>query len=154
MYTISGPHRECGARCEAVLRSLPAWFGIEEAILSYREAIDSLDTFLAERADGELVGFMSVKRHFEKSAELYVLAVLEECHRQGVGRELFEASAAFCRRAGVEFLQVKTLSSARECDAYAKTRRFYEALGFVPLEEFPSLWGPANPALQLIRSIG
>lgn len=36
---------------------------------------------------------------------------------------------------------------------YDKTRLFYLAEGFRPLEEFPTLWDPSNPALQLIKSL-
>jgi hypothetical protein len=51
-------------------------------------------------------------------------------------------------------LQVKTLSASRPDPGYDKTRAFYLAFGFRPLEEFPTLWYPSNPALQLIKSIG
>ena len=33
-------------------------------------------------------------------------------------------------------------------------RAFYLACGFRPLEEFPTLWGPENPALQLVKRPG
>ena len=149
---ISGPHPKCGALAEPILRALPGWFGIEEAIVEYIAAIDRLETFIAE--DGaETVGFMTVERRFERAAELHVLAVLPSFHRQGIGRSLLEASESYCQGVGIEFLQVKTLSPKRESEEYAKTRLFYEAAGFVPLEEFPTLWGPANPALQMIKSL-
>jgi hypothetical protein len=45
----------------------------------------------------------------------------------------------------IEFLQVKTSSSAKPDDGYARTRAFYLSCGFRPLEEFPDLWGPGNP---------
>jgi len=54
---------------------------------------------------------------------------------------------------GVEFLQVQTLSAARPDEAYARTRAFWLARGFRPLEEFPTLWDPGNPALQLIKAV-
>jgi ribosomal protein S18 acetylase RimI-like enzyme len=54
---------------------------------------------------------------------------------------------------GVEFLQVKTLSGAHPDPGYAATRAFYLAYGFRPLEEFPTLWDPSNPALQLIKAV-
>jgi hypothetical protein len=54
---------------------------------------------------------------------------------------------------GVEFLQVKTLSASHPDEGYARTRAFYLARGFRPLEEFPHLWSPGNPALQLIKSL-
>jgi hypothetical protein len=50
-------------------------------------------------------------------------------------------------------LQVNTLSAARPDPGYDATRAFYLAYGFRPLEEFPTRWDPANPALQLIKSI-
>jgi hypothetical protein len=31
-------------------------------------------------------------------------------------------------------------------------RRFYEARGFVPLEEFPDFW-PGNPCLLLVKRL-
>ena len=54
---------------------------------------------------------------------------------------------------GVEFLQVKTLSPAHPDEGYVKTRAFYFAYGFRPLEEFPTLWDPDNPALQMIKTV-
>ena len=48
---------------------------------------------------------------------------------------------------------VRRLETEEKERYYAETRRFYLAMGFEPLEEFPSLWGPANPALQLIKSL-
>ena len=52
-----------------------------------------------------------------------------------------------------EFLQVKTLSPARPDEGYAKTRAFWLACGFRPLEELPTLWDADNPALQLIKTV-
>lgn len=57
------------------------------------------------------------------------------------------------RQRGVEFLQVKTLSPSRKSKSYDRTRQFYEAMGFVPLQEFPTLWDEANPCLQLVKTI-
>ncbi len=45
----------------------------------------------------------------------------------------------------VEFLQVKTLSAKHPDAGYGRTRQFYLAMGFRPLQEFPTLWGEANP---------
>ena len=36
---------------------------------------------------------------------------------------------------------------------YELTRRFYRSYGFVELEEFADLWGSANPALQMIKTV-
>jgi catechol 2,3-dioxygenase-like lactoylglutathione lyase family enzyme len=45
------------------------------------------------------------------------------------------------------------LSDRRPDEGYAKTRAFYRACGFRPLEEFPDLWDAQNPALQMIKSL-
>jgi hypothetical protein len=54
---------------------------------------------------------------------------------------------------GVENLQVKTLSPSRSDENYAKTRAFYQAMGFTPLEEFPQIWDENNPCLILIMRL-
>jgi coenzyme F420-0:L-glutamate ligase/coenzyme F420-1:gamma-L-glutamate ligase len=48
---------------------------------------------------------------------------------------------------------VKTLAPTRPDENYARTRAFYEAMGFTPLEVFPELWDPRNPALQLVKRV-
>jgi hypothetical protein len=53
----------------------------------------------------------------------------------------------------VEFLQVKTVAPRKPDDGYEKTRAFYLAYGFRPLEEFQDLWDVDNPALQMIKVI-
>jgi GNAT superfamily N-acetyltransferase len=80
------------------------------------------------------------------------MGVMPEQHRGGIGTALLEAAEAALRERGVEYLQVKTLGPSYEDECYAATRRFYEARGFVPLEEFPDLW-PGNPALLLIKRL-
>ncbi|MFP4599030.1 MAG: GNAT family N-acetyltransferase [Persicimonas sp.] len=141
------------AACEQILRSLPAWFGIEEAIVEYVEKIGRLPTFVA-RTDCETVGFVSIERHSDAAAEIIVMAVAPSHHRRGAGRTLIEASEKYLRDQGVEFLQVKTLSDSHDSAEYARTRRFYRAVGFKPLQEFPSLWDEANPCLQMVKWLG
>jgi len=133
---------------ERVLRDLPDWFGIEEATQAYiREATD-LTTF----AYGE-AGFLCLKLHTLRAAEIYVMGVRRDAHRTGIGRTLVRAAEAWCAVHGVEYLQVKTLAAAKENASYERTRAFYQAMGFVPLEVFPELWDPRNPALQLIKRV-
>lgn len=49
-------------------------------------------------------------------------------------------------------LQVKTIGPSRIDSAYARTRRFYAASGFVPVEEFTQVW-PGYPCLLLVLPI-
>jgi len=137
--------------CEAVLRALPDWFGLEEPIRRYRAALDRLDAWVAEER-GRVVGFLAVEVHFPPSAEIHVMALRREVHRRGLGRALVDTAERFLRGRDVEFLQVKTLGPSRENEAYAATRRFYEAMGFRPLEE-TDLWGETNPCLILVKHL-
>ena len=94
-----------------------------------------------------------MERHFERSAELSLIGVLPDRHRMGVGRALLGSIEPWLGEQGVQFLQVKTVS-ARSADAnYARTRAFYAGTGFVPLEQFPTLWNEQNPCLMLVESL-
>ena len=149
---LEGPLWGQASVCGPILRSLPAWFGIEQATAHYIEDTDRLPTWLA-RLDGEVVGFLTVWQHSRYAAEIHVMGIPPEMHRRGIGRALVQTvEAALCSR-GVEYLQVKTLSPSHPDENYAKTRRFYLAMGFRPLEEFPDLWGDANPCLQMVKRV-
>ncbi len=99
------------------------------------------------------MGLLTLLRRSPYAAEVYVMAVLPELHRQGIGRMLLEHAEEMLATDGVEFLQVKTLAPSKPDVGYDKTRAFYLACGFRPLEEFPDLWDPENPALQMIKVI-
>lgn len=150
--TIEGPVFERGNICEAILRSLPDWFGIEEAIVHYVEEIDRLPTWLALE-DARLLGFISVKQHNPHSAEIYVMGIRAEAHRRGIGLRLMKQAEAWCRGGGVEYLQVKTLGPSHSDTFYAGTRAFYAAAGFRPLEEFRQIWDEHNPCLVMVKKI-
>jgi len=77
--------------------------------------------------------------------------VLPEWHRRGVGRMLVEEACVFARNQRARLLQVKTLGPSHPSEEYARTRAFYEALDFIPLEETTSFWGVDNPCLILVR---
>jgi len=134
---------------EAVLRDLPDWFGIEESTRQYIEDAAGLPTFVAEPD----LGFLSLKQHTPAAAELYVLGVRAAKHRQGIGRALVEAAESWCRERGIRYLHVKTLGPSRPDPGYDATRAFYEALGFVALEELHGLWDEENPTLVLVKDV-
>ncbi len=149
---MEGPCFGKGALCEAVLRALPDWFGIEEAVRQYAVDIDCLPTILVMDGD-RVLGFLSVKIHNEYSAEVYVMGVRPEAQRQGIGRGLVERAEAFLRERGIEYLQVKTLGPSHPDEHYAKTRAFYLAMGFRPIEEFSQIWNVENPCLIMVKRI-
>jgi hypothetical protein len=72
---------------DALLRTLPAWFGIEEAIAEYVAAAFRLPNYLARDSDGSPVGVLLLERHFPRAAEVYLMAVAPTHHWTGmVGR--------------------------------------------------------------------
>ncbi len=141
-----------GAICREILAELPDWFGIPEAVEHYVEVADRSLTMTAV-VDEEVAGFLTIVEHDRYAAEIYVMGVRPSRHRQGVGRRLIEHAEEVLVARGVEYLQVKTLSKKRPDPHYAATRAFYVACGFRPLEELPTLWGPENPALLMIKRL-
>ena len=140
------------ALCRAVLDDLPEWFGVASARDAYARAAADLPSFSAH--DGpEPVGFASVKIHTAFAAEMHVLGVRRRWHGRGAGRALVEAARSFAASEGLRFLTVKTLAPSRPDPNYAATRLFYERMGFVPVEIFPTLWSAANPCLLMIRAV-
>jgi GNAT superfamily N-acetyltransferase len=138
--------------CAEVLRALPEWFGIESAIEEYVNDVRELDT-LVVRAFGTPIGFVAISYHFALHADLHVLGLLPEFHGRGLGRKMIERAADRCRERTVRYLTVKTLAESHPDPNYARTRRFYERCGFLPFEVFPSLWGEANPCLQMFMTL-
>jgi coenzyme F420-0:L-glutamate ligase/coenzyme F420-1:gamma-L-glutamate ligase len=134
---------------EAVLRDLPDWFGIEDSTRQYIEDAAKLPTFAVEPD----LGFLCLQQHTPAAAELYVMGVRRAHHRQGIGRALVDVAEAWCRKRGVRYLHVKTLGPSRPDAGYGATREFYEALGFVPLEELHGLWDEENPTLVLVKDV-
>ncbi|HEY2182656.1 MAG TPA: coenzyme F420-0:L-glutamate ligase [Gaiellaceae bacterium] len=135
---------------EAVLRDLPEWFGIEESTRRYIEDAATLPTFAVEPD----LGFLSLKQHTPRAAEVYVMGVRREQHRHGIGRALVREAERWCRAQGIRYLQVKTLGPSRPDSGYDATRAFYESVGFVALEELLGLWSHDNPALILVKDVG
>lgn len=128
-----------GETCASILSALPHWFGIPDSVAAYVQACDTSPTIVAARG-AEDVGILNLRTHSPYAAEVRLMAVLPQYHRQGIGGALLEHAERTLVRKGVEYLQVKTLSATRDDWGYARTRAFYFASGFRPLEEFPTLW--------------
>lgn len=132
-----------------ILRKLPDWFGIEEAILEYVDGVK--DTyFCAAFADNQPIGFLSLKFNNEYTSEIYVMGVLKEYHKQGIGRNLIERAVNYSINNSYKFLMVKTLGESHPDKSYRGTREFYKKLEFYPLEEIEGIWG-SNPCLIMVR---
>lgn len=81
------------------------------------------------------------------------MAVDRGRHRTGIGRRLVVRAGAKLRREGVALLQVKTRGPSAPDPDYEKTRAFYDALGFLPLEETTAFWGEADPCLVVVKPL-
>ena len=156
---IIGPELNARPQCEAVLRSLPMWFGIEPALQMYADDTLRLPTFAAVDGSGDaagsdgrkIIGFVTLMKHFDSAWEVHCIALHAESRNQGHGRVLMAHAEAWLAAQGVSLLQVKTVAATSDSAAYALTRGFYARLGFQPLEVFPLLWSARNPALQLVK---
>ncbi len=124
---------------ESLLRSLPAWFGIEDAIVEYVAAAARLVTYVARDAHHTPVGVLLVQRHFRPRPRSTSWLSILPANRGGVGRALVRAAEGDLAADGVYLLQVKTLGPSRPDPNYARTRLFDEACGFQPLEELHGL---------------
>jgi GNAT superfamily N-acetyltransferase len=132
---------------------LPEWFGIPSAIESYVSAAADLPMLACFEPAGHVTGFVSVNTLTAAAAEIHVMGIKRQWHRQGIGRGLIEGAGQLAAAQRARFLTVKTLSPSKADPNYAATRRFYEALGFLLLEEFPTLWGADNPCLLMLRPL-
>ena len=133
-----------------ILESLSEWFGIPEAREQYiRESADEI--VLASVEDDQPNGFLCLKETGKDTVELAVMGVLRECHRKGIGRELFEHAKQIAVEKGYSFLQVKTVQMGRY-EEYDNTNRFYLSLGLKEFEVIPTLWDEWNPCQIYVMS--
>jgi GNAT superfamily N-acetyltransferase len=156
---VATPELQLGVRtegsgdvCRRVLAELPTWFGIPASVEDYVAKAEVQPSVVAT-LDGVEVGILTLVIHTPYAAEVYVMGVLPEHHRQGVGRTMLAQAEKWMRERDIEYLQVKTLSPRNPDPRYADTRAFYLASGFRPLEEFPELWGADQPALQMVKTL-
>jgi GNAT superfamily N-acetyltransferase len=135
----------------SVLEALTEWFEVEESRENYiKECADWL--FFAANEDGKPAGFLCLKQTGKATVELAVMGVLKDYHRCGIGRQLVEKAKEEARKAGYEFMQVKTVKMGMYED-YDKTNLFYLGCGFKEFEVLPDLWDEANPCQIYVMSL-
>jgi GNAT superfamily N-acetyltransferase len=140
--------RNDGPACDAIVASLPDWFGLDEGIRECAAAVRTQPGLVAE-TDGLVAGFLTVARPYPRTPEISWLAVHAKQRRRGIGKALIAAVSDQLRAHGDRLVLVKTLSDRTDPGAeYAETRAFYVAMGFVPVAEL-ELHDPVNP-IQLL----
>jgi N-acetylglutamate synthase-like GNAT family acetyltransferase len=135
--------------CERILSGLAHWFGFEETNRVYIAGLNTLPAFVVVR-DGGIAGFVSLRHHNPFTSEIEVLAVHSDMHRQGLGGALLKKVEDQLRKREIRLLEVKTLGPSHADEGYKKTRAFYSAIGFLPLDEI-NLWGPDQPCLIMVK---
>jgi len=135
-----------------ILRSLSQWFGIEKAIQEYVDGVKDC-TFITMNINRIPIGFIALTSHNKYTSEIYVMGIYQEFHRYGFGKQLVTRAIQMLQAEGKKFLTVKTLSATHPDPNYRKTREFYRAMGFYPLEEFSELWGKENPCLFMVKKL-
>ncbi|QDO87974.1 GNAT family N-acetyltransferase [Ornithinimicrobium ciconiae] len=134
-----------------ILAVLPDWFGIPEANEHYVRAAAEKASYLA-RVDNTTVGVALLDRHFPMTGEIHLIAVTPQAHGSGVGSALLAAIEADLVADGAHLLEVKTVGASFADEGYAATRAFYQARGFLPLEEFEGLdWD--GPTLIMVKPL-
>lgn len=139
--------------CDAVVASLPYHFGNQRGIEACATAVRREEGAVAT-IDERVAGFVTFAHHVPESAEITWMAVHADHRRQGIGRSLIEHTTSALSARGTRFVYVLTLGpSVPEDveDGYEGTRRFYRAVGFIPLRELELRSWDDESALLLVR---
>jgi len=138
--------------CEAIVRGLPAWFGLEDGIQEARGYLQTQEGLVAEDASGVL-GYLTWTNTVPECVEVTWMAVAHQAHRRGVGRALVDRLVGIAEAQGARMMAVKTLAELHPSMEYAQTRAFYRSMGFLPVMVLPDLWGAETPCLVMVRPL-
>jgi len=125
---------------------------VEESIVEYVEHSRNLPMVVIEE-EGKALGFCTLKPYYSLNLNLYVLGILPEYHRQGLGQQMIEFITRYCRDKGIPYMTVLTLSDQSTDPSYGHTRNFYQKCGFCQLQDFPTLWDEQNPCLMMLKEV-
>lgn len=136
--------------CADILHSLPEFFAIEKSIKDLAKGC--MDKAMWADIDGEDVrGFISLSETNKYTADIYVMGVKKEFHRQGIGKMLFKEFERFA--AGrYDYLQAKT--NADGCLTNCDVTKFYRSVGFRELEAAKRSFGTDSYSRIFIKFIG
>lgn len=135
-----------------ILWKLSDYFGIPESTQNYIDESASQIVFAAFKNQIP-IGYLALKHQTASCIEVYSMGVCSEYHHQGIGRALMQAAFDYALTKHYVYITVKTLGPSDPDEGYRKTRAFYEAMEFLPLEESPHFWGMKSPCLFLVKPI-
>ncbi len=102
--------------------------------------------------EGEMVGFISFKELNSQVVELTWIAVDPAHKGRGIGSLLINKGLDLLPKKYI-LCETKTLSEIDPDPEYARTRKFYKNLGFIPLETISPYkdWGIDNPCQIFVK---
>ncbi len=95
------------------------------------------EIFFGYKLGNELVGYVTLKPFFpgHKHCEVYWLAVKKKCQNQGIGIKLMKFIEKYAQKNGFRKVCLYTGQNMK------LTRKFYEKIGYRPINEFPEYYG-------------
>jgi len=78
--------------CYNIIDNLDNWFGKEDTNQKYSRGVRE-DFFLSAQIGDIPIGFISVKDHNQFTSEVYVLGILKEFHKKGIGERLIKIAS-------------------------------------------------------------
>ena len=139
--------------CDAILRSLPDFFGHEGGLASAFEAIRTQAGFVVE-SEGAVIGFATWEQRTAETAEITWAAIHRDARGGGAGTTLIEALSNDLAGRGYRLALAMTSAASKDAaipDTYIPTRAFWRRRGFQPLIEL-DIWD-ANYALLMVRPL-
>ncbi len=133
-----------------VLKDLPEWFGMDDAISDYVENSVKYPLWVAKK-DDEVLGFINLKETALEVGEVYCMGIKKNWHNNKIGTRLFYELEKYAKNY-YKFIQVKTIEQGRYKE-YDQTINFYKSVGFIEFEVFPTLWDEWNPCLIMIKAV-
>lgn len=134
---------------EKILCNLPKWFGREESIREYVKESTKLP-LIACIYENEPVGFIVMKETGKDTCEIFVMGVLEEYHRKGIGSILNNSYEELAKKKGYSYSQVKTVKEGKYHE-YDITNSFYKSIGYSEFECIETLWDKDNPCQIYVK---
>jgi ribosomal protein S18 acetylase RimI-like enzyme len=136
--------------CLRVIASLPRFFGTADAAAHSVEDLRSNGGLVAVAPSGDVIGFVTWRRHVEGAAEISWMAVHSALRGRGVGTAMIRRLESLLIARQYRTLSLLTSASSH---TYAPTRAFWEARGFTPILTLDNLW-ETDVALVYTKSLG
>ena len=135
-----------------IAKNLPDYFN-EKGLLQISKDVKRhhlFGVFIGKK----MVGFATYKKVNRDVLEITWLGISLEFQRRGIGGKLVQESLRQMRNK-YKLCIVKTLADSDSSKPYKKTRAFYKAIGFIPLEPispYPG-WDSDNPCQIFVKPL-